>query len=66
LLRQSIYSRLAGYEDVNDAERLCVDPTMRHVVGGKASGRKSKRPRPARSVVSRRKCSAPRTTSRRS
>ena len=26
LLRQSIYSRLAGYEDVNDAERLAVDP----------------------------------------
>jgi len=39
LLRQSIYSRLAGYEDVNDAERLCVDPTMRHVVGGRASGK---------------------------
>jgi len=38
LLRQSIYSRLAGYEDVNDAERLWVDPTMRHVVGGRASG----------------------------
>jgi Transposase DDE domain group 1 len=36
LLRQSIYSRLAGYEDVNDAERLCVDPTMRNVVGGRA------------------------------
>ena len=34
LLRQSIYSRLAGYEDVNDAERLAVDPAMRHVVGG--------------------------------
>ncbi|QDT24799.1 transposase [Gimesia panareensis] len=37
LLRQSIYCRLAGYEDVNDAERLCVDPAMRHVVGGRAS-----------------------------
>ena len=36
LLRQSIYSRLAGYEDVNDAERLCVDPAMRAVVGGRA------------------------------
>src|SRR3954453_10935559 len=36
LLRQSIYSRLAGYEDVNDAERLCLDPAMRTVVGGHA------------------------------
>jgi len=39
LLRQSIYSRLAGYEDTNDAERLSVDPTMRHVVGGRAKDR---------------------------
>ena len=39
LLRQSIFSRLAGYEDTNDAERLSVDPTMRHVVGGRASER---------------------------
>ena len=37
LLRQSIYSRLAGYEDVNDAERLSVDPAMRHVIGGRAT-----------------------------
>ena len=34
LLRQSVYSRLAGYEDTNDAERLADDPTMRVVVGG--------------------------------
>ena len=29
LFRQSIYSRLAGYEDTNDTERLAVDPTFR-------------------------------------
>jgi hypothetical protein len=29
LVRQSIYSRLAGYEDVNDAERLSQDPAFR-------------------------------------
>src|SRR5580658_1817405 len=34
LLRQSIYSRLAGYEDVNDAERLSQDPTFR-LIGSK-------------------------------
>jgi hypothetical protein len=26
LLRQSVYSRLAGYEDVNDADQLRTDP----------------------------------------
>ena len=36
LLRQSVFGRLAGYEDVNDAERLCHDPAMRWVVGDKA------------------------------
>ena len=34
LLRQSIYSRLAGYEDVNDAARLSQDPTFR-LIGSK-------------------------------
>jgi hypothetical protein len=29
LLRQSIYSRLAGHEDLNDAPRLSQDPTFR-------------------------------------
>src|ERR1700739_631674 len=29
LVRQSVYSRLAGYEDVNDAERLSQDPAFR-------------------------------------
>jgi hypothetical protein len=33
LLRQAIYGRLAGYEDVNDAARLAHDPAMRAVVG---------------------------------
>src|ERR1700686_3889897 len=31
LLRQSVYSRLAGYEDLNDAERLAADPTFRFI-----------------------------------
>src|SRR5215467_7346548 len=37
LLRQSVFGRLAGYEDVNDAERLRHDPAMRRIVGGKAA-----------------------------
>ena len=36
MFRQSVYGRLGGYEDLNDAERLRVDSTMRHVVGGRA------------------------------
>jgi hypothetical protein len=36
LLRQSIYSRLVGYHDTNDTERLALGPAMRHVAGGRA------------------------------
>jgi hypothetical protein len=36
LLQQSVYARLAGYEDVNDQEALSRDPAMRAVVGRKA------------------------------
>ena len=38
MLRQSVFGRLVGYEDVNDAERLRHDPAMRRwIVGGKAA-----------------------------
>jgi len=39
LLRQSVYGRLAGYGDVNDADRLSLDPAMRAVVDGKGLDR---------------------------
>ena len=41
LPRQSVYSRLAGYEDVNDAHRLSVDPTMRRITGKKDEDKKA-------------------------
>ena len=41
LFRQAVYSRLAVYEDTNDAERLAVDPVMRQVVGGRAKERQA-------------------------
>ena len=34
--RQSVYGRLGGYDDVNDADRLGRDPAMRWIVGGDA------------------------------
>ena len=39
LLRQAVYGRLAGYNDVNDAERLARDPAMRAIVGREGMGR---------------------------
>jgi len=39
LLRQSVYSRLAGYEDLNDAERLAADPTFRLISSQRIWGR---------------------------
>ena len=36
LLRQSVFGRLASYDDVNDADRLGRDPAMRWIIGGKA------------------------------
>jgi hypothetical protein len=33
MLRQAVFGRRAGYEDVNDAERLRHDPAMRWLVG---------------------------------
>jgi Transposase DDE domain group 1 len=50
LLRQSVFGRLAGYEDVNDAERLCRDPAALSATG-RSPGLP---PRPARWVASRR------------
>src|SRR5262249_8065030 len=37
LFRQSVFGRLAGYEDVNDAQRLRHDPAIRWIVGGQAA-----------------------------
>lgn len=39
MLRRSVFGRLAGYEDVDDAERLRHDQTMPWIVGGKAVSR---------------------------
>ena len=36
LFRQSVFGRLGGYEDVNDADRLRCVSAMRWIVGGSA------------------------------
>ena len=45
LVRQSVYSRLAGYEDVNDAERLSQDPAFRLIGSEKVLERRAELPR---------------------
>jgi hypothetical protein len=44
LLRQSVYARLAGYEDTNDHEALARDPAMRAVIGKRALDRTAASP----------------------
>lgn len=63
LLRQSVYSRLAGYEDVNDAERFW--PSTRQCAVWLAAGLRwrTRMPLPpSRLAGSRPRFSAPRTT----
>ena len=56
LPRQSVCSRLAGYEDLNDAERLAADPTFRLISSlriwdrGASDGQKTSRWHPAVSM----------------
>ena len=52
LFLQSVFGRLAGYADVNDAERLSVAPTMRTIVDRRGLDRNALRR--ARWAVSRR------------
>ncbi len=41
MLRQSVFGRLVGYEDLNDADRLGRDPAMRRIVGGRAATKRA-------------------------
>ena len=65
LLRQSVYSRLAGYEDVNDAERLSVILPCVMWLAAEQRWRKNGLLPPVRWAVLRRRLSTPAATSRR-
>ncbi len=40
VLRQSVFSRLEGYEATGDAGRLSMDSAVRHVFGGRVTRRR--------------------------
>ena len=58
LFRQSVFGRLVGYGDVNDAERLSLDPAMRTIVDARGLDRNAallcKLHLPGRGLVARR------------
>ena len=56
--RQSVFGRLGGYDDVNGAERLNLDPVMRWIVGGHAVTKRAASS--SQMVRRRRRCVAPR------
>src|SRR3954470_5619775 len=64
LLRQAVYGRLAGYEDVNDAARLACDRPCARL--SDVRGSTGRRPRPARWAGSRPSGWPPRSTLSRS
>jgi hypothetical protein len=44
LPRQLAFSRLAGHEDTNDADRISVDSAMRRMLGGLAKAKRAASP----------------------
>ncbi len=53
MIGAAIFSRLTGYADTHDAERLSVDPTMRPVVGARVTERRGLRDQPDGSLQGR-------------
>ncbi len=49
-LPQSVFGRLGGYDNVNDANRLSLDPVMRWIVGDHPVKKQANRGHPARAT----------------